>query len=229
MSILSISDKAPTTIAMYVSAICSQYKLKGVIVKNDYLLNRMLTGVKVLNKGERQQRLPVPIQLLPSMVKVINGICDVYQVHLYSAMVLVSFHSLLRLCEVMESKHKLQTHMAEMLTQHFTFGDDLQEKKSVVIFRFTSSKTDRISVKKEWTWIASEKNKLICPMSYYLEYLKHKTKAPVLFCLESGKPVPRQTFVKILDRVFQATMSNHAKYKSHSLCMGGAVYLRLSG
>ncbi len=96
----------------------------------------------------------------------------------------------------MDSEHNLQTDMAELLTHCFNFGEELQEKKSMIIFRFRLSKTDRIGTKKEWTWIASEKNKAICPIVHYLEYLKVKTTAPTLFCLESSKLVPWLMFVK---------------------------------
>ncbi len=52
VTLMSIADKSPRTVSTYVSGIKSHYKLKGVQVQNEFLLHRMLQGVRRLNKGE---------------------------------------------------------------------------------------------------------------------------------------------------------------------------------
>ncbi len=155
----------------------------------------MLQGVKVLNKGERRQQLPVPIQLLPSMVQVTKVTNSLYKGKLYLAMIMVAFHGLLRLCEIMDSLHNLKADMVEILMHHFQFTEDLDQKYSIVVFKFGTSKTDHIGNKREWTWIASEKDKDICLVVHYMEYLKVRTHGPwVYICPRGWQTCPQATF-----------------------------------
>ncbi len=70
ITFLSISDrpKSPKTIATYVSGIRSEYKLIGQDVQNEFLIRRMIRGVKTFNRGERRVRLPILVQHLEPML-----------------------------------------------------------------------------------------------------------------------------------------------------------------
>lgn len=116
-----------------------------------------------------------------------------------------------------------------MLTQNFHFDKDLREGVNIIIIHFHKRKSDRVGDKEQWTWAAAERNKLICPIHHILSFIKIRPSgAQHLFCYQNGKPVLHYGFLKVLNRAFKFIKPNMA-YSSHSLRMGRAVYLRLSG
>ncbi len=91
-TLLSICDKSPKTITTYISAIRSQYRLKGIEIENEFLLMRILRGVKSFKRGPRRVRLPLLVQQLPDILRQVSFVTTPYQASLYQAMILLAFH-----------------------------------------------------------------------------------------------------------------------------------------
>ena len=68
VSMMSILDLSPKTMATYISGIRAQKKLLDITIKKEFLLKRMLKGAKQLNCGPRRVWYPVLVQQLPSIV-----------------------------------------------------------------------------------------------------------------------------------------------------------------
>ncbi len=51
ITLLSITDRSPSTISTYVSGVKSQAKLRGVTLDNEFLVMRMLKGTRTFNWG----------------------------------------------------------------------------------------------------------------------------------------------------------------------------------
>lgn len=117
-TLMSICDKSPCTVATYVSGVRSEFKLLGIMVKNEFLLQRILKGVQNLNHGLRQPRYPVLVQQLPAILAQIGHVTTCYQHKLFSAMALLAFHCLFRVGEITASPlpHNIQENCVEFLT-----------------------------------------------------------------------------------------------------------------
>ncbi len=57
ITLLSVSDKSPSTISTYVSAIKSQYKLDGKSVENEFLLHMHRGAVYLLMSGWSNEQI----------------------------------------------------------------------------------------------------------------------------------------------------------------------------
>ncbi len=228
-ALLSIWDKSPRTVSTYVSAIRSEYKILGVTVKNEFLL-RLLKGVRSLNRGVRRKRLPILNQHLPNLVSQIKNISSPYDGLLYSAMTLLAFHCLLRVGEITDSEHNLRESGMEILARHLSRSVNLTEAKTIILLKFGSTKTDPYGEKEQFTWCATELQPNICPVRALYSYLSVRpSNAEFLFCPPQGLPIERKAFIRVLNMACALAIDNSAQYKSHSLRMGGAVYMLLSG
>ncbi len=228
VTFLLVCDKAPTTVASYVSGIKSHYKLQGVEIQNELLLSRMIRGVRNFNKGERCPRLPLLIQQLSLIIDAIQARFPRYYQILYKSMVLTMFHGLLRVREVTDTKHNLLAKNVSILTRHLDESRSLTQHQNLVTLHFDTTKSDQYGTKNQWTWFGPEKNSP-CPVRAILEYIRIRPQATWFFVKPNGLPIPRPEFLQTLNEVFAQVLHGHILYHSHSLRMGGAVYLMLNG
>ena len=145
-------------------------------------------------------------------------------------MTLLAFHCLLRIGEITSSEHNLSWSSLEILARNLTKAGNLTNAKSVLILRFGSMKMDSHGEKEQLTWCATEINKPICPVQHMYQYLaiRPNCNGP-LFCTPEGNPVPHQAYVLAFSTACALAIGNSSHYKTHSLHMGCAVYMLLSG
>ncbi len=230
VTLLSIWDKSPKTVTTYISGICSEYKLLGIKVQNEFLLQRILHGVCTLNKGPRWVCFPVLIQHLPHVIAQIGYLASPYHRHLYSAMTYMAYHCLLWVGKITDSPHNIRERDVEFLTRHIHRVSNLQMATNVVLVRFALTRTDPHGEKQQVTWCAMERDPQICSIKVLLDYLAVKPPMTEFFFVNPDKrPVSREAFITVLNKAMALATGDTCHYKSHSLRMGGAVYLLLSG
>lgn len=208
----------------------SEYKLKGITIQNEFLLQWMLRGVRSFNRGTRRKCPPILTQHLPHILSQVSNISNPYDARLYRAMILLSFHCLLQVGEITQSDHNIQESSVEILSRHLSGASYLQETKNVVIIHFRSTKMDPFGEKSQITWCTTESNPQICPVRALFDFLASRPEGGEFpFCTPSGAPIRRHAFVTIFNAACALAVGNEAHIKTHSICMGGAVYMLLSG
>ncbi len=138
------------------------------------------------------------------------------------------FHCLLCVGEVTKSLHNVWQEGFTLLARHYC-GTPLEAHTLVAFFTFSSTKTDQLGVKNQWTWAGAEEWDSICPIKRLLSFLEVRGELEWFFCSQDGSPVHRSHFVNWLSEALQHVLGPGKTYKSHSLRMGGAAYLLLSG
>ncbi len=106
---LSSCDRAPSTIITYISVIKSQKKLLGICLENEFLLTRLIKGVKKFKHRIHRHRQAISTQLLYQML------CGIHKLNLpalwkttFAVMAVTCFFGLLHLGEVMQSLHNIK-------------------------------------------------------------------------------------------------------------------------
>ncbi len=220
-ALMSIWDKSPRTILTYVSAIRSEYKIQ---VQNEFLLMRLLYSVRCLNQGQRCQRNQILIQHLTPLLAQIGYFTDTYTTILYRAMILLSFHCLLRISEVTKSPHNLRATHLEVLVRNISMVPNLALAKTLLLVTFGLTKTDQTGEEHQFTWCAKELEPQVCPIMAMMKYLAICPKdLEFLFCDSVGMPVKWEHFISVFNKASALAIHNMASYSTHSLCMGGGV------
>ncbi len=171
VTFMSVLDRAPQTIATYVSAIHSAYCMRNHHVENEFLLTRMLRGVKKFNKGMQCTRLPLLVQQLSPLCEAYRHRYPAYQAKLLASMTLTAFYTLLRVGKITNFTHNLQYAKVRLFTRHLMEEKSLTKHQSMIILNFGTTKTDPTGEKKQWTWIESERWGP-CPVTTLLSYLE---------------------------------------------------------
>ena len=141
----------------------------------------------------------------------------------------MAFHALLRVSEMTDGTHNLKSTAIEFVAHHWTPAKALQELKHIVLVNFGTTKTDQTGQKRQLTWFTSQPTPL-CPAKLLLDFLQIRPRdAHWLFCDRAGLPIKKEMFVKYFNLSCRYALSQSSSYATHSLWMGGAVFLLLNG
>ncbi len=140
-------------------------------------------------------------------------------------MVLTTFFGLLWIGEITQSQHNIKN-----VDINFYMCHKQGNAKTLVILYFASSKTDQTGVRKQWTWVTGESNRTLCPIQALMYYLARRPhNVDYFFVGAHGHPITRKQFIKMLNLGTELAIGKNKHYSSHSLWIGGAVHLYLSG
>ena len=139
------------------------------------------------------------------------------------------FHALLRVGEVTKSPHNLKADSLTLLARCWDPNIPLHQHQLIITLTVQTMKTDQLGNKGQWTWVAKERNPLLCPVAALLDYLSIRPQgAESLFVTQDSCLVQREHLIHILNYGISAALGLDSSYSSHSLRMGGAVYLLMS-
>ena len=230
VTLLSILDLSPRTIRTYIGGIKTHYRLKREVVENEFLLKKMLLGVHQFNWGEQLKCMPILVQHLSTILTHWQRGRNPYETALLPAIIWTMFYGLLRVGEISESPHNLKHSSLNVLARHYNPNCPLDAHQVVITLDFQTMKTDQYGEQSQWIWFAKEEDHPeICPIRAMLKYLalcpEH---SEWLFCDKIGRPLTHQFVAENLNQSFK-WIDNVHKYRTHSLRIGGAMYLLMSG
>ncbi len=173
--------------------------------------------------------MPILVQQLTLIIAEVKDMFPSKESSMFMALILTMFHGLLRIGEVVKSQHTLKRSSVSILAHHYEESTPLQDQMVMVTLRFNTSKTDQTGEKHQWTRFGMEEDEHVCPVRALLAYLKEAPDSEWLFTDNMGAPLSQTYVTRVFTQVFTRALGPSKTYKSHSLRMGGAVYLLISG
>ena len=213
------------TVASYTRGVISHLRMSGVdLPQSNFLLSRVLRGVKSRPLRWRVQ-LPVSRPLLTSLVAAAEITLKGFNKVAIIAIMTLAFHALLRIGECCDSPHAITM---ERINFFVPPGED-PSSPQLAILRFGTTKTDQTGEKNQWTWITPDPP--VCPIASLLQFIRIRPSASCsnLFVNSSGKPWTCQVFSKMFGSLLQTVGKDPDEVKAHSLRIGGAAHLFMSG
>ena len=185
---------------------------------NHILIKKLLKGASKLNSSP-DIRLPMSCDMLVNLVSILHRICDTrYERIMFSSMVTLAFHALLRVGEYTRTgktdQHTLLRNSVELFyTQSVCF------KIQVTIPHYKRS-----SLPVTLSFKASA-DTTICPVFWLDRYLKIRCSrgSRCLYVNAAGHAISSYLFGKIFREGIEDMGLNVAVYKPHSLRIGGAT------
>ena len=178
------------------------------------LIQKLLAGVTKVSPPS-PPRLPITIGILVALIEGIDQVV-IHHYHraLLKAMITVGFFGLMRIGELTMTEDKvIPLHM-----------DQLSFTSSYITIAITHFKHNQ-SLKPLDVPIQPQSLTQICPVRHLTHYLSLRGHEPgPLFSFPTLTPIPRQFFSKHLSRLISFSGFQVARYKSHSLRIGGASY-----
>lgn len=212
---LSITGKKPNTVKTYLAGISYQCKmLNQYDITSHFLICKMIEGMRRL-KPSSDNRLPITIELLRNMVKVLPSICSsLYETNLFQAAFCLAFFGFLRVGEftVVNSSY------CRVFTSNQISIDEIDNNIELTI---PYSKTDQYGKGK--TIVIPGTGCSVCPVLHIKTFKASRPKHQgPFFCHFGGKPLTRFQFTAILSKVLKYLGVDTTLYKSHSFRIGAA-------
>ena len=223
IAFLSLKNKAPTTIAAYVSAISNWHKtLLFEDPCNDFTVKKSLKG-GFKKPASTELREPITIELLKKLVTALAPVCSsTYERAMLKCAFLLAFFGLFRIGEfISESREKADR--AVLLL------NDIALKKGFIKIRMRFSKTDQLGLANTIVF-KGHKGHPLCPVAATTEFLAIRGKRPgPLFMHYNGTYLSRFQFNKILEGAMQVAAPEKRNIKAHSFRIGGATNAMFKG
>ena len=188
-----------------------------------FLVRKALRGYKNMFHKQDSRR-PITHTLLQQICKhVPSFVKDSYQVALFRAMFLLSFHAFLRVGEITTnavSKHNI-LHDSQV---RIVYTSGTISGVQITFKYFKHSKHNK------FTLFVSKQNSTFCPvqaLSHYLQ-IRPKKSGP-LFIFNDQKPVSSSYFNSVLKAIITLIEGSHQGYSSHSFRIGAATHCCKNG
>lgn len=220
---LKLRGLGAATIRASLSAIGWKHKVEGLPdPTKDYLVSRILTGVSRVKANPPKQVRPISFSLLHKLVDILPSVTQPdFDRTLFKAALLLAYHGAFRAGELTHSgsiKHTLRIenvilfHERELTKVRLTLPTYKHAKDKAVLLLAPSPEPHH------------------CPVQALLAYLRHRPPIPgVLFLTKTGAPLSRNSLALTLKRGISLLGLNPNLYNTHSLRVGRATDLALSG
>lgn len=214
---LSLQNKAPSTIAAYVSAISNWHKSHRLPdPSEDYMVKKALKG------GSREHnnadlREPITIDLLTKLVAALKPVCDShYEQVMFKCAYLLAFFGLFRIGEfAADTKYKAQKTVIRL--------EDVAIQGNTLKITIRFSKTDQKGLANGIT-LKGQVGSLICPVQAAKEFLAIRgTKNGAFFMHYNGTYLSRYQFNSVLASTLKFADPSKPNVKAHSFRIGGAT------
>lgn len=215
------SNLKPSTIRTYMSAISYFHKING---KNDptnsYFVKQILKGANRCNINSSKRLKPFSKTIMEQVLPVIDTLYESrYEQCLYKSLISLSYYACLRAGEAVISNSQTHTLHIDNVTI---------DSKNSINLKFRSYK-HCISPTTKFI-IHSLPDNITCPvknLSNYLE-LRSDSLGP-LFIFNDCTPVTRLHYSELIKNVTHFIGLNPSRYNTHSVRIGRATDLALSG
>jgi hypothetical protein len=233
VSALSMAKLAPATIILYVQGVKSNWRMLELPFSQDnFILSRILKGVRRENLIRAKVRLPITIQILDRLLLINKFVTkSEYEVTLLASMFLTAFHSLLRVGEIVDAPHTIQIDQVQIFAHRVNTSAELFQAEKFAIIQFRTTKTDQFGLEGQWTWMHQDANLRHCPINALLKYWEIRPCVQVknLFVDQKGNPITKQYFRDRLNAMLGLAGVPVDQYGTHSFRIGGAAHLFYSG
>lgn len=217
ISYLSLKGAAASTARSYLSGIGYRCKILGVSDTTQcFLVKKLILGMS-RSGSEGDKRLPITIDLLQRVIRVLPAVCSSnFEAVLFASAFTVAYFGFFRIGElVVDSSFKLN-HALDI--SNVKFG----EQDKVLEVLLPHSKTDQTA--KGCVIALSAVSSLVCPVTLMKAYLaiRPKVQGP-LYRHFSGAVVTRYQFSSVLKKALKALGIDSNRFKSHSFRIGAAT------
>lgn len=219
---LNLRNISHSTISCYLSGISFYCKINDVDDPTQkFVVRKVLEGVKRSNGRVNDQRLPITLDLLINIIRILPAVCiNSYEAILFKASFSLSFYALLRISEFAQSNGQMK---------HTMSFSDISFPGDCLKLRIPSSKTDQQGLG-TYLQIGKQANHDICPVRLMQKFLKSRPQFQgPLFCHFDGKPLTRYQVVSVLKRAITYLGIDENRYSSHSFRIGAATSLSMQG
>lgn len=211
-----------SSISCYLTGISFFCKINGFVDSTQgFIVRKMLEGIKRSKDKQKDQRLPITIDLLRTIFGVLPSVCKSrYELLLFKAAFSLAFFGLLRISEVATSNGN---------GRHIISVSDVSFGDGMLKVNIPSSKTDQLGRGSSFV-IQAQSDRTLCPHSHINSYLTVRPPIPgPLFCHFNGSPLTRYQLVSVLKKSLNLAGIDHKGFSSHSFRIGGATSLALAG
>lgn len=218
---------APSTVTTYVSAIGYFHRLAGYDDPSKVAyIKEMLKGYSKLGRT-LDARLPITLPILQQLVQVTDTIVSSqYMALLYKAMFTLAFHAFLRIGEITVSNNTTTRGNVISINQITT----AQNASGTVDALQIAFKDFKHNYNKSPRNIRISRQLSACPVSYMVQYLSNRgPRQGPLFIDNTGSPIQRSHFSKMLNQCLQACCLDPRLYKGHSFRIGAATFAAQQG
>lgn len=214
------SNLKPSTIRTYLSAISYFHKIHGQDdPTNSYFVKQVIKGATRQQSPSYKKLKPLSKLILQKVLTVINTIyVTKYQQCLYKALISLSYCACLRAGEAVISTSGA----------HTLHIDNVKlDSHNSIIFQLKSYKH---CISSNTKFIIHSDNTDICPVKHLSNYLALRSECSgPLFIFRDGTPVTRSHYSEFIKNAVNFIGLNPAKYNTHSVRIGRATDLALSG
>lgn len=215
---LYLSNYKASTISTLIAGLSYCHSLSNLPnPANHILIKKLLKGASKLTKSP-DVRLPISREILKQMIESINRIyTSTYEIKLYSAVLSLAFHALLRVGEYTKTgtkdQHTLLRHHVHLLYKRRV----LSELQLTIPHYKHSARPVTLSIQ-------ATRYSTICPVMNMQRYLQVRTSksSNCLFVNAEGKPISSYTFSSVFRTCIEDLGLDGKVYKPHSLRIGGA-------
>lgn len=215
VSFLFHQGYAYASISVMLSAISYIHKARKLDDPCDIQVKNALLGAKNLSPPQKGS-LPVHIETLEDISNLADGVLpNSFTLLLFRAMTILAYFALLRVGEFTFSKHTLRY-------------EDIVLTQDTITINFQSFKHSK--GKPFVHTIHARKPSAICPVQALSSYLQVRPSGhEFLFVKENGRTPSRKEFWDWMREVLQQCGINVELYSPHSLRIGMATHMALSG
>lgn len=185
---------------------------------NQPIIIKMLKGASKSNSSQ-DTRQPISKEILHNMLKKVSIMFkQQYAVKLYSAMILLAFHALLRIGEYTLS-HSRGSHTLKVSNISFSKSNKNSEMQIHFEHFKHSKKAKTLTIDRNQAY----KHCTVKAVQTYLKMRPSKSKR-YLFVNQDGTAVTSSQFGKVFKQIIQSCNLSTKIYKPHSLRIGGATW-----
>ena len=216
-----------STITTYLSAISFYCKMLGIHdPTNTFPARKLLTALKRTN-GSPDSRLPISPEILGKLLSLIPATgLNIFGQLLFSAMYLLAFSAFLRVGEFTTKSNGNPKLILQIEDITFTKQDSIHYHMQIAIKHFKGN----VTATPVFIIIPMSNNPSMCPVRAILQYLHMRGNKPgPLFVWESGLPVHREQFARMLKLNLRLAGLAADDFKGHSFRIGACSFASSCG
>ena len=219
---MSLNNKAASTVAVHISAISREHKLRGMSdPSSHFIVQKMLQG---LRKSVKQvdNRAPITVNILSQMPRALHVVCfSRYESVMFQAIFSLAFFAFLRVGEIVFTTQQDSDRAIQI--------SDVKMMDTYMEITIRKSKTDQLGSGTTLR-ISELKEQNVCPVQAMQSYLAIRSNGNgYLFVHFNKKQVTRSQFAKVLSKALAFLQINDKYYSTHSFRIGAATAAAMRG
>ena len=227
IAFLSLTGKAPSTIATYISAIAYIHKVNLFHDPTDnFLVRKLIEGAKRSRVTSKDNRRPITFELLVKLINAVSHVTrDAYEAALFKAAFSLAFFAFLRVGEFTAKTRHSSTNFILLI-------QDIRLTQGGLYVTIRHAKNNQHNVPITMEIKALSRNlTAYCPVAIMSEYLHRRPAGgnDPLFVHFDSSPLTRFQFQSVLKKAVLFCDIEPSLYKSHSFRIGAATTLAMGG